>query len=114
MVRAAYSSGKPAYGVGPGNVPAIIERTAEVRKAVADVIAGKSFDNGLLCSAENSLICDRPVESGVRAELARQRAVFITGPDRERLSAVMQDSRSGYVSGEVVGLSATEIASRAV
>src|SRR5579872_6119158 len=77
MVRAAYSSGKPAYGVGPGNVPAIVERTADVPKAVADIIAGKNFDYGLLCSAENSLICDRPVEGEVRKELARQHAVFI-------------------------------------
>jgi acetaldehyde dehydrogenase (acetylating) len=113
MVRAAYSSGKPAYGVGPGNVPAIVERTADVRKAVADIVAGKNFDYGLLCSAENSLICDRPVESHVRAELERQRAVFVTGPDRQRLQSLMQDPRTGYVNGDVVGLPATEIARRA-
>ncbi|MBI4502928.1 MAG: aldehyde dehydrogenase family protein [Gemmatimonadetes bacterium] len=113
MVRAAYSSGKPAYGVGPGNVPAIVERTADVRKAVADIVAGKSFDNGLLCSAENSLICDRPVETEARAELQRQRALVVTGPDRERLRALMQDPKTGHVSSEVVGLSASEIARRA-
>jgi acetaldehyde dehydrogenase (acetylating) len=113
MVRAAYSSGKPAYGVGPGNVPAIVERTADVRKAVADIVAGKNFDYGLLCSAENSLICDRPVEVEVRAELKRQRAVFVTGPDRQRLQSVMQDPKSGHVNGEIVGLPATEIARRA-
>ena len=50
VVRAAYSSGKPAYGVGPGNAPAYIERTANVKKAVSDVVAGKTFDNGVLCS----------------------------------------------------------------
>src|SRR6185503_10372215 len=81
MVRAAYSSGKPAYGVGPGNVPAIVERTADIPKAVADVIAGKNFDYGLLCSSENSLIADRPIEKEIRSELARQRALFITGAD---------------------------------
>src|SRR5437773_3918401 len=55
LVRAAYSAGKPAYGVGPGNAPAFIERTADVRKAVHDVVTGKTFDNGLLCSSEHSV-----------------------------------------------------------
>lgn len=113
MVRAAYSSGKPAYGVGPGNVPAIIERTADVRKAVADVVAGKNFDYGLLCSSENSLIADRPVEREIRTELARQRALFVTGADRERLQRFMQDPHSGGINHEIVGLPATEIAQRA-
>ena len=113
MVRAAYSSGKPAYGVGPGNVPAIIERTADIPKAVADVVAGKSFDYGLLCSAENSLICDGPVEPQVRAELERQRARFVLGGDRDRLRRLMQDPRTGGINTEIVGLPATEIARRA-
>jgi len=113
MVRAAYSSGKPAYGVGPGNVPAIVERTANVPKAVADIVAGKNFDFGLLCSAENSLICDRPAERRVRGELAAQRALFITGADRDRLHRAMQDPRTGGISGDVVGLPAGEIARRA-
>lgn len=113
MVRAAYSSGKPAYGVGPGNVPAIIERTANIRKAVADVVAGKNFDYGLLCSSENSLIADRPVEQEIRSELARQRALFVTGPDRDKLRRFMQDPHTGGINHEIVGLPATEIAQRA-
>jgi acetaldehyde dehydrogenase (acetylating) len=113
MVRAAYSSGKPAYGVGPGNVPAIVERTADVPKAVADVVAGKNFDRGLLCSAENSLICDAPVEPQVRKELTRQRAVFVTGDDRQRLQRVMQNPKTGGIDTAIVGLPATEIAQRA-
>lgn len=113
MVRAAYSSGKPAYGVGPGNVPAIVERTANIRKAVADIVAGKNFDYGLLCSSENSLIADRPVEKEIRSELTRQRALFVTGPDRDKLQRCMQDPHSGGISHEVVGLPATEIAQRA-
>src|SRR5437867_6856252 len=56
LVRAAYSAGKPAYGVGPGNAPAFIERTANVKKAVHDVITGKTFDNGVPCSAEHSVL----------------------------------------------------------
>jgi acetaldehyde dehydrogenase (acetylating) len=112
MVRAAYSSGKPAYGVGPGNVPAIVERTAEVVKAVRDIVNGKSFDNGVLCSAENSLVCDRPVDASVRAELAKNAAVFITGEDRARLQRTMQ-SKSGGLCPDIVGLSALAIARKA-
>src|SRR5215208_6306730 len=67
LVRAAYSAGKPAYGVGPGNAPAYIETSADVAKAVRDIITGKTFDNGVLCSSENSVVVDEAV-----ADLARQ------------------------------------------
>lgn len=113
MVRAAYSSGKPAYGVGPGNVPAIVERTANIPKAVRDIVNGKTFDNGVLCSAENSLICDLPVDAQVRSELAANGAVFVTGADRDRLREAMRDPRSGGISAEVVGLAAEAVARRA-
>ncbi len=113
MVRAAYSSGKPAFGVGPGNVPAIVERTADVAKAAADIVAGKSFDNGLLCSAENSVVCDAPVDRETRRELERQGAVFVAGDSRAELQRVMQDSRTGGISHAIVGLPAVEIAARA-
>ena len=62
LVRAAYSSGKPAFGVGPGNVPVFIERTADVPKAVQDVLTGKCFDNGTICASEQAVICDAPIE----------------------------------------------------
>ena len=113
MVRAAYSSGKPAYGVGPGNVPAIVERTADVPKAVRDIVNGKCFDQGVLCSAENSLVCDAPVDAQVKAELAKNGAVIVRGEDRAKLQRVMQDSRSGGISAEIVGLSAETIARKA-
>src|SRR2546429_6681677 len=61
LVRAAYSAGKPAYGVGPGNAPAYIERTADIKKAGRDVVTGKTFDNGVLCSSENSVVVDAPL-----------------------------------------------------
>jgi acetaldehyde dehydrogenase (acetylating) len=112
MVRAAYSSGKPAYGVGPGNVPAIVERTADVVKAVRDIVNGKAFDHGVLCSAENSLVCDRPVDAQVRAELAKNGAVFVTGEDRTRLQKTMQ-AKSGGVCPDIVGRSALAIAQQA-
>src|SRR3954469_26359 len=61
LVRAAYSAGKPAYGVGPGNAPAFIERTADLSKAANDILTGKTFDNGVLCSSPNSVVVDEPV-----------------------------------------------------
>ena len=113
MVRAAYSSGRPAFGVGPGNVPAIVERTADVAKAARDIVNGKSFDCGVLCSAENSVIADAPVDAELRRELARQGAHFVTGDDRARLQRAMQDPRTGGISHEIVGQEAETIARRA-
>ena len=74
LVRAAYSAGKPAYGVGPGNAPAFIERTADVRKAVRDIITGKTFDNGVLCSSENSVVVDEADRRGRQARIPGARA----------------------------------------
>src|ERR671918_302795 len=68
LVRAAYSAGKPAYGVGPGNAPAFIERSADLPKAVRDIVTGKTFDNGVLCSSENSVVVDEPVAEDVKRE----------------------------------------------
>lgn len=113
MVRAAYSSGKPAYGVGPGNVPAIVERTADVPKAVRDIINGKCFDQGVLCSAENSLVCDAAVDAQVKAELRKNGAFIVRGEDRAKLQRTMQDTRSGGISAEIVGLPAETIAKQA-
>ncbi|HEX2445592.1 MAG TPA: aldehyde dehydrogenase family protein [Vicinamibacterales bacterium] len=77
LVRAAYSAGKPAYGVGPGNAPAYIERSADIQKAVRDIITGKTFDNGLLCSSENSVVVDEAIAGEVKREFARQGAHFL-------------------------------------
>src|SRR5687768_11960335 len=78
LVRAAYSAGKPAYGVGPGNAPAYIERTADVTKAVADIIRGKTFDNGLLCSSENSVVVDESIAQSVRREFEAEGGYFMS------------------------------------
>src|SRR5205823_8257211 len=72
LVRAAYSAGKPAYGVGPGNAPAYIERTANLKKAVRDVVTGKTFDNGVLCSCENSVVVDQSIAEEVKREFQAQ------------------------------------------
>src|SRR5438128_2717802 len=81
LVRAAYSAGKPAYGVGPGNAPAYIERTAHVKKAVRDIVAGKTFDNGVLCSSENSVVVDEPIADEVKREFLAQHAYFMNAAE---------------------------------
>ncbi|HEX9656112.1 MAG TPA: acetaldehyde dehydrogenase (acetylating) [Bacteroidota bacterium] len=112
MVRAAYSSGKPAYGVGSGNVPSFIERTANVKKAVADIISGKQFDFGTLCSTESALICDAPRKNLVMEECKRLAAYFVAGEEKERLSRLMFDTR-GAINPEIVGKSPSFIAQKA-
>jgi acetaldehyde dehydrogenase (acetylating) len=89
LVRAAYSAGKPAYGVGPGNAPCFIERTADVPKAVADVIVGKSFDNGVLCSSPNSVVVDAAVADEVKREFVRQGGHFLSKADGDKLAAAL-------------------------
>ena len=112
MVKAAYSAGKPAYGVGAGNVPAFIERTAHVPKAVADIISGKVFDYGVLCSTESALLCDAPLKRAVVEECVRRGAHFVVGEEKDRLSRLLFDDR-GALNPGMVGKSALLIAQRA-
>jgi acetaldehyde dehydrogenase (acetylating) len=89
LVRAAYSAGKPAYGVGPGNAPAYIERTADVRKAVRDIVTGKTFDNGVLCSSENSVVCDESIAEQVKREFQSQGAYFMSRDEMDKLARLL-------------------------
>jgi len=89
LVRAAYSAGKPAYGVGPGNAPAFIERSANVKKAVHDIITGKTFDNGLLCSTENSAVVDEPIAEEVKREFQAQGAYFLNAAETDAVARVL-------------------------
>jgi acetaldehyde dehydrogenase (acetylating) len=113
VVRAAYSSGKPAYGVGPGNVPAYIERTANVRKAVTDIITGKTFDNGVLCSAEQSIVAEEPLREAVLQELREQGAYFLDAAEIATLSKLVIRPDSFLVNPQVVGRFAPVIAEMA-
>jgi acetaldehyde dehydrogenase (acetylating) len=112
MVRAAYSSGKPAYGVGPGNVPSFIERTANVKKAVADIVSGKMFDWGVLCSTESAVILDAPIKKLAIEEFKKRRAYFMSPEEKARLSNMMFDQR-GAVNPDIVGKSPSVIAQKA-
>src|SRR5687768_10318250 len=89
LVRAAYSAGKPAYGVGPGNAPAYVERSADVPKAVADIIRGKTFDNGLLCSSENSVVCDASIAGDVKRQFVAGGAYFMTPAESASLAKLL-------------------------
>ncbi len=86
LVRAAYSAGKPAYGVGPGNAPCYIESSADVRKAADDILTGKSFDNGVLCSSPNSVVVDQAIEAEVRRQLIDQGGYFLSPADADTLA----------------------------
>jgi acetaldehyde dehydrogenase (acetylating) len=111
LVRAAYSAGKPAYGVGPGNAPAYIERTADLRKAVRDIVTGKTFDYGVLCSAENSVVVDAEIADAARAEFVRQGACFLDTDQAARLAAVLVTPQR-LPNPDLVGRSAEAIAAR--
>ncbi len=89
LVRAAYSAGKPAYGVGPGNAPAYIERSADVVKAVRDIVTGKTFDNGLLCSSENSVVVDAPLVDEVKRQFVANGAHFLSPQEIETLGKAL-------------------------
>ncbi len=111
LVRAAYSAGKPAYGVGPGNAPAYVEKTADVGKAVRDIITGKTFDNGVLCSSENSVVVDAEVAGLAREEFVRHGGHFLNAEEAAKLAAVLVTPQR-LPNPELVGRSALDIAAR--
>ncbi len=86
LVRAAYSAGKPAYGVGPGNAPCYVERSADLRKAARDIITGKTFDNGVLCSSQNSVVVVESVAEELRREFQAAGAYFMNPAEMDLLA----------------------------
>src|SRR5216110_367642 len=111
LVRAAYSAGKPAYGVGPGNAPAYIERSADVKKAVRDVVTGKTFDNGVLCSSENSVVVDEAIAEAVKREFQAQGGYFLSKPEMDAVARVLVTPQR-LPNPALVGKSATIIAEK--
>ncbi|MBF0844446.1 aldehyde dehydrogenase family protein, partial [Streptococcus danieliae] len=102
MVKAAYSSGTPAIGVGPGNVPCYIEKTADIPRTVERIIASKTFDNGVICASEQSVIVDDSIAETVKEEFIKQGAYFITGPDADKFGELMIQ-RNGLMNPAMVG-----------
>ena len=86
LVRAAYSAGKPAYGVGPGNAPCYVERSADLAKAASDIMVGKTFDNGVLCSSPNSVIVDESVAEELRRQCQTRGAYFLNQAEADTLA----------------------------
>ena len=113
LVRAAYSSGRPAYGVGPGNVPALIERTANVKKAVADIFAGKTFDYGTICSSEQAIVTEEAIREQVLEECRKQDAYFLSADEIARLGSLVFLGGAHVPNTQVVGRPATTIAEMA-
>jgi acetaldehyde dehydrogenase (acetylating) len=112
LVRAAYSSGKPAFGVGPGNVPVFIERSADVPKAVQDILTGKCFDNGTICASEQAVVVDAPIEMAVREQFKLQGAYFISQSEADQLAKVVATPQRTLNPG-IVGKSVEVIANMA-
>ena len=112
LVRAAYSSGKPAFGVGPGNVPVFIERTANVEKAVSDILTSTCFDNGTICASEQSVVVDAPIEKEVREQFAKQGGYFLNKEDAEKVGAILLTEQR-TLNPKIVGKSAEFIANLA-
>jgi len=109
LVRAAYSSGKPAFGVGPGNVPVFIERTADVPKAVQDILTSKCFDNGTICASEQAVVCDAPIEQAVREQFKAQGGYFLSSSEAEQLGKVVATPQR-HLNPGIVGKSVEVIA----
>jgi acetaldehyde dehydrogenase (acetylating) len=112
LVRAAYSAGKPAYGVGPGNVPAYVDRSADYKKAIADLVAGKTFDYGTLCSSEQAIIVDAPLKSRV-IECLKNHGAYFMSPDEIKKLATVLVTPDFRINAEMVGKPAKVLAKQA-
>jgi acetaldehyde dehydrogenase (acetylating) len=112
LVRAAYSSGKPAYGVGPGNAPCYVEGSADIEKAASDIIIGKTFDNGLLCSSPNSVVVDAGISEELKGECVRQGAYFLNPTEIDAVTKVLVGPQR-LPTPALVGRPATLIAEKA-
>ena len=102
MVKAAYSSGTPAIGVGPGNGPAFIERSADIPLAVKRILDSKTFDNGTICASEQSVICEADMREAIRGEMARQGCYFLSSDEKAKLSKFILRA-NGTMNPQIVG-----------
>jgi acetaldehyde dehydrogenase/alcohol dehydrogenase len=108
MVKAAYSSGKPSLGVGAGNTPAVIDETAEIRLSVSSILLSKTFDNGMICASEQSVIVVDQVYEQVKQEFALRGAYFLTPEEQTKVSNVLV--KDGHINAAIVGQSVIQIA----
>ncbi|ACK72057.1 iron-containing alcohol dehydrogenase [Gloeothece citriformis PCC 7424] len=108
MVKAAYSSGRPSLGVGAGNTPALIDDTAHIKMAVSSIILSKTFDNGMICASEQSVVVLDRIYDIVKEEFRERGAYFLTPEEEEKLGKVL--IVDGHINGEVVGQSVQKLA----
>ncbi|ADU30238.1 bifunctional acetaldehyde-CoA/alcohol dehydrogenase [Evansella cellulosilytica] len=119
MVKSAYSTGKPALGVGPGNVPCYIEKTATVKQAINDLILSKTFDNGMICASEQAVIIDREIYNEAKQELISNKCHFLTKDEIKKLEELVFPGSNAApgtycaINGDIVGKSAATIAKMA-
>lgn len=112
MVKSAYSSGTPALGVGPGNVPVFVERTADIKEAAKRIIQGKAFDHGVICASEQAVIIEGAIFEKTLEELKKQGAYYLSAKEKDIMDRVIQLPH-GALNTKIVGKSAVEIASLA-
>ena len=110
MVKSAYSSGKPAIGVGAGNTPALLDKSCNVKMAVASILMSKTFDNGVVCASEQCIIAHKDIYSEVKKELKEQGAHFLNKEEMAKLSPIILDPARGSVNPKIVGQPAYKIA----
>lgn len=113
MVKAAYSCGKPALGVGPGNVPCYIEKSADLHRACTDLMMSKTFDNGMICASEQAVIVDREIAAEFERYMKANNCYFLNAEETEQLSKFMFPDPAKGVYGPLVGKSANWIAGQA-
>lgn len=113
MVKAAYSTGKPALGVGPGNVPCYIEKSANLKRAATDLILSKTFDNGMICASEQAVIVDKEISGEFEAFMKDNACYFLNPEETAKLSKTAIDSEKCAVNPDIVGQSAFKIAQMA-
>ena len=112
MVKAAYSSGRPALGVGAGNTPAIIDETAHIKMAVNSILLSKTFDNGVICESEQSIVVLEQVYDEVKRELAERGAYILKGEEIDKVRNIILNEKGG-LNADMVGQSAYKIAKMA-
>ncbi len=113
LVRAAYSSGTPAIGVGAGNVPAFIEKSADVPFAVEQIFISKTFDNGTVCASEQSIVVEKSVSEEVIKEMKNRGAYFLSDDEIKKLEEVAYNKERGIMNAEIIGQPAGKIAAKA-
>lgn len=113
MVKSAYSSGKPALGVGAGNVPCYMEKSVDVKRAVNDLILSKTFDNGMICASEQAVIVDKEIYDEVKQEMINNKVHFLTPAEKAKVEKLVINEETCAVNPKIVGMKPVKIAEMA-